>query len=71
MFDAGETIYCHPQAGGPQSAIDVLAFVLARPEVILPGLPEDELEAAGELLDEVKASVIAQWHARDQVRLIN
>ncbi|MBK9070471.1 MAG: hypothetical protein IPL79_05660 [Myxococcales bacterium] len=71
MFDAGETIYCHPQTGGPQSAIDVLAFVLARPEVILPGLPEDELEAAGELLDEVKASVIAQWHERDQVRLIN
>lgn len=71
MFEDGETIYSYPKAAGPESAIDVLAFVLSRPEVILPGVSPEELEAAGDLLDEVKANVIARWVERGQAGFIN
>lgn len=71
MLDVAETIYSYPRREGPDAAIDVLAFVLSRPEVILPGVSAEELEAASELLDEVKSIAIARWLEHGAVNRLN
>lgn len=58
-----ETVYASGFSPDPQSALDVLAFVLCPPEVFAPTGDPDEIAAVAELIEPAKAEAVRRWHA--------
>jgi hypothetical protein len=57
----GETLFSSTYQPDPQSALDVLAFVLT-PIAAFASDP-DELDAVAEVLSAAKHEAIARWHS--------
>lgn len=57
-----ETIYSAPLQPNPQSARDVLAFLLTPVEAFADPGDDDELEVVTELLDGAKAEALRRWY---------
>jgi hypothetical protein len=57
----GETLFSSSYQPNPQSALDVLAFVLT-PIGAFASHP-DELEAVAEILGAAKSEAIERWHS--------
>lgn len=57
----GETLYSSTYQPDPQSALDVLAFVLTPIEAFASD--PDELEAVAELLGAAKSEAIERWQS--------
>jgi hypothetical protein len=58
-----ETVYASGFLPDPESALDVLAFVLCPPEVFAPTGDPDEIAAVAELIEPAKAEAVRRWHA--------
>lgn len=63
----GETLFTSTYTPNPQSALDVLAFVLTPIEAFASD--PDELEAVAELLGAAKAEAIQRWHSLQSEKL--
>ncbi len=58
-----ETVYTSSYAPDPESALDVLAFVLTPAFAFASADDPDELEAVTELLDSAKEEAIKRWYS--------
>ncbi len=56
-----ETLYASSYSPDPQSAVDVLAFVLTPAGAFAAGGDAEELAAVEELLGEAKTEAIRRW----------
>jgi hypothetical protein len=56
-----ETVYSSALSPDPASALDVLAFILTRPEAFAPTGDDEELAAVAELLGSAKAEAVRRW----------
>lgn len=56
-------IYSSGYSPNPESALDVLAFVLCPAAAFATGAGEDELEAVAEIMGPAKAQAVRRWHA--------
>jgi hypothetical protein len=59
---APETVYSSTYQPDPQSALDVLAFVLTPVGAFAHADDPEELAAVGELLGSAKAEAIKRWY---------
>jgi hypothetical protein len=58
-----ETLYTSTYAPDPESALDVLAFVLTPVQAFASADDPDELEAVTEMLDSAKEEAIKRWYS--------
>ena len=62
-----QTVYSSTYAPDPESARDVLAFVLTPVEAFVPGGDADEREAVAALLGSAKLEAVKRWYDLHQV----
>jgi hypothetical protein len=58
-----ETLYTSTYAPDPESALDVLAFVLTPVQAFASADDPEELEAVTELFDSAKEEAIKRWYS--------
>ncbi len=66
-----ETLYTSSYSPDPESALDVLAFVLTPVQAFASADDPDELEAVTELLDSAKEEAIKRWYSLHSVAISN
>jgi hypothetical protein len=62
-----ETVYSSAYSPDPESARDVLAFVLTPIEAFSPGGDPEEREAVAALLGSAKVEAVRRWYDLSQV----
>jgi len=60
---SAETLFASGFTPDPQSARDVLAFVLCPPEVFAPTGDPEEIAAVAELIEPAKLEAVRRWAA--------
>ena len=66
-----ETLYTSSYSPDPESALDVLAFVLTPVLAFASADDPDELEAVTELLDSAKEEAIKRWYSLHNYTISN
>jgi len=64
-------VYSSDFAPNPDSAVDVLAFILCPLSAFAPTGDADELEAVADLIGPIKEEAVRRWMDGDQARRRN